>query len=472
MCNGVLSQIQVAGAGAGKTYSLAEKILDRYETKNNFKNIYALTYTNYAKKNIISRIMEINNGYIPNDISIETVHSFLLNEIIYPFNKLYFGTTYYRATSIQLSDKISLQKYQLNRLNQKGIIHNIQVFNKAKQMIVCRKGETKKLCEKKKLIVDYLVSSIDALFIDEAQDLDNDALSLFGELGKNIYLYMVGDSKQAIKYPNAFNEFVNKVPSNNYEILPVNTITRRIPERHLRVSNLFCSIGEQQTTISRVLGKIFYVYFTDKMFEKVYKLYLKQEALIYIRQENDNFSTKNGRIKFELEESIRQKILEKTSPAYDSDAYIKSLESCFINITKNKGAKAAINSFTKRFDITLDNNEYARLINDLNIDEKKKKLKCMSIDKVKGLERDLCMFIVDNTMLEYLFGIKKEINKESKRLYVALTRSKRDLILVIDESLMTDKKKEYIDIKFKEMNIPYLNSEYIESIASDDKGKL
>lgn len=36
------------------------------------------------------------------------------------------------------------------------------------------------------------------------------------------------------------------------------------------------------------------------------------------------------------------------------------------------------------------------------------------------------MFIMDNTMLEYLFGKKKETNKEMMRLYVALTRSKSD----------------------------------------------
>ena len=65
MCEELLSEIQVAGAGAGKTYSLAEKILARYNNRNSSKIIYAITYTNYAKANILRRVSELNNGYIP-----------------------------------------------------------------------------------------------------------------------------------------------------------------------------------------------------------------------------------------------------------------------------------------------------------------------------------------------------------------------------------------------------------------------
>ena len=54
----LLCQIEIAGAGAGKTYSLAEKILIRYNKKENDKIIYAISFTNYAKKNIESRVIE------------------------------------------------------------------------------------------------------------------------------------------------------------------------------------------------------------------------------------------------------------------------------------------------------------------------------------------------------------------------------------------------------------------------------
>ena len=137
--------------------------------------------------------------------------------------------------------------------------------------------------------------------------------------------------------------------------------------------------------------------------------------------------------------------MEKINSDYDSDAFVKAIEKYFINVTLKKGEKGAIQSFTKHFGITLENNEYAKLINDLKIENKEKKLKVKSIDKIKGLENELCMFIMDNTMLEYLFGKKQETNKEMMRLYVALTRSKSDLILVIDKlsikSLLISKSK-------------------------------
>ena len=474
MCEKLLSQIQIAGAGAGKTYTLAEKILVRHHKKDNDKIIYAISFTNYAKRNIEQRVAELNNGLMPSDICIETVHSFLLNEIIYPFSQYYFGKAFSKATSMKLPIEIKLQKYQLKRMNERGIIHNSQVFNKAKQMIVDGKGETKAKHRKKELIIEYLQASVDALFIDEAQDLDADALTLFGKLSESIYAYIVGDPKQSIKYPKDFREFTERISENDsvFHMLPPNTITRRIPECHLRISNLFCPADEQQTTISDVKGEIYYLYSTDEKFSKLYESFDFLKALIYIRQETDTFTTQDSKSVFSLEESVREKLLEKINSDYDSDAFVKSIEKYFINLTLKKGEKGAIQSFTKHFSITLENNEYAKLINDLKIENKEKKLKVKSIDKIKGLENELCMFIMDNTMLEYLFGKKQETNKEMMRLYVALTRSKSDLILVIDKPSIKKFTDKQIEKGFSELNIPYVTMEYIEKIENRKRFRI
>lgn len=471
MCEKLLSQIQIAGAGAGKTYTLTEKILVRHHKKDNDKIIYAISFTNYAKRNIEQRVAELNNGLMPSDICIETVHSFLLNEIIYPFSQYYFGKAFSKATSMKLPIEIKLQKYQLKHVNERGIIHNSQVFNKAKQMIVDGKGETKAKHRKKELIIEYLQASVDALFIDEAQDLDADALTLFGKLSESIYAYIVGDPKQSIKYPKDFREFTERIRENNsvFHMLSPNTITRRMPECHLRISNLFCPADERQTTISDVKGEIYYLYSTDEKFSKLYESFDFLKALIYISQETDAFTTQDSKSVFSLEESVREKLLEKINSDYDSDAFVKSIEKYFINLTLKKGEKGAIQSFTKHFGITLENNEYAKLINDLKIENKEKKLKVKSIDKIKGLENELCMFIMDNTMLEYLFGKKQETNKEMMRLYVALTRSKSDLILVIDKLSIKKFTDKQIEKGFSELNIPYVTMEYIEKIENRNK---
>lgn len=468
MCEKILSQIQIAGAGAGKTYSLAEKILERYNNKKDEKVIYAITFTNNAKNNIIKRVKELNNGDIPRDVCIETVHSFFLNELIYPFSKYYFGEAYFKATSMGIPDKIKLQKYHIKRLNENGIIHNSQVFNKAKQMVVYRKGETKVVRDKKETVIEYLSASIDALFIDEAQDLDEDALAICGKLAEKIFLYIVGDPKQAIKYPHAFRSFLKLSLKHDsiFQMLPFNDVTRRIPNCHLNVSNIFCPINEKQTTISAVEGKIYYMYLSDTSFLKLYNIYQTKKALIYIRQETDSFSTQSYNSSFSLEESICEKLLEKIDSKYDKDAFIKSIEKRLINLTIKRDAKTAIQAFVEKFEIKLEKNEYAKLINDLNFKDTGKKIEIKSIDKVKGLENDLCMFIIDNALIEYLFRMKLEVNKEMMRLYVALTRSKKDLILVVDEGTIKKKSRKFIDEQFGKLNIQYISTEYIREIEN------
>ena len=146
-----------------------------------------------------------------------------------------------------------------------------------------------------------------------------------------------------------------------------------------------------------------------------------------------------------------------------------AIEKYFIKMTLKKGAKGAIQSFTKNFDMTLEKTEYARLINDLEVDNSEKKIEVKSIDKIKGLENELCMFILDNAMLEYLFKKKTETNKEMMRLYVALTRSKSDLILVIDKPSIKKFTDKQIEKGFSELNIPYVTMEYIEKIENRNK---
>ena len=115
----------------------------------------------------------------------------------------------------------------------------------------------------------------------------------------------------------------------------------------------------------------------------------------------------------------------------------------------------------------MEKNEYAKLINDLTFEDTSKKIQVKSIDKVKGLENELCMFIIDNALLEYLFKNKLDVNKEMMRLYVALTRSKSDLILVVDESSLKKKNRKQIDAEFGKLEIEYLNSGYMEPLKAD-----
>ena len=76
--------IQIAGAGAGKTYGLARDVSEYCKENSSSKVIYAVTFTNAAKEKIESEIIS-QIGHLPECLAIETVHSFLLNEVIIIF---------------------------------------------------------------------------------------------------------------------------------------------------------------------------------------------------------------------------------------------------------------------------------------------------------------------------------------------------------------------------------------------------
>ncbi|GAB0240577.1 hypothetical protein JPSP13_17150 [Staphylococcus pseudintermedius] len=77
-------RIIVAGAGAGKTTSMAEEVLNRYEKIKDGKIIYVITYTNAARDHIRRKIIELQ-GSIPKQIKIETSHVFFITGNYFPF---------------------------------------------------------------------------------------------------------------------------------------------------------------------------------------------------------------------------------------------------------------------------------------------------------------------------------------------------------------------------------------------------
>ena len=66
--------------------------------------------------------------------------------------------------------------------------------------------------------------------------------------------------------------------------------------------------------------------------------------------------------------------------------------------------------------------------------------KVQSIDSIKGLDADTCVIILSSNTLKYLtqngIGKASRFNKEWKRVYVALTRAKKRLVLALDHDLL------------------------------------
>lgn len=445
----IKSKIQIAGAGAGKTYGLAELICN-FNIDNN-KKVYAITYTNYAKNNIEEKIIK-TNGCVPDYISISTIHTFLLNEVIYPYSKYVLGKVIQKASSINLPEDYKAKNKKMAILESIGIVHNEKVFKLAKQILVCNKTDSKNKKERKSVALKHFIASIGAIFVDEAQDLDGDVIEIIKLLIENdIFIYMVGDPKQSLREAKVFSNFVTGLKNNpidNVEIMPNKNITKRIPKEILRISNLFCPEDQKQESESAEEGKVCYLYTQDSIFDELFNEILKKNGLTYIRKKDETFETqKEQEI---LTTTIKERLLLNKIDSDDEDAFLYEKRNELKKIILNK--KNIKNEFLNKYNIgQIPLEEFKTLLSS----SQNKKYQVSSIDKVKGLEREDCLFIVDDSMLNYLIQKKNEWNKEKNYLYVALTRSKKNLYLAFS----TDKNKDEIDNEMKKLGISKLTRE-------------
>lgn len=447
------SKIKIACAGAGKTYAMAEEILNFNKSNNEEKDIIAITYTNSARDNIYNNICKQNLS-IPTRVKISTVHSFLLEYIIYPYSNYILGKKYLKATSIPLPDNIVFKNKRISELEDKHIIHNEKVFKLSKQIIVPYKNDNELIKKKKKIILEHLLSNMSSIFVDESQDLDDDVIKVLEFIGNNgIYVYMIGDTKQALKYPQVLKQFINNVDENkvsSFEHLPNNNVTRRLPKKHVELINIICDNIEKQTTIKEIDGSLKYIYSDNINFKKVYNLYQNDSSMCYIKRKNEHFNTQN---KNNIDSILLEEILKLSLNGDDKDAFLfEKINELYTFINNKSNIKLGLNMFLNKYQIILNSKDYARLISSLN-NKNNGNFNILSIDKVKGLEKENCMFILDDSLLEYLFKIKTKYNKEMNYLYVGLTRSTNNLLLVIDVPNLKKFKKDFIDKKMSELKI-------------------
>lgn len=153
-----------------------------------------------------------------------------------------------------------------------------------------------------------------------------------------------------------------------------------------------------------------------------------------------------------MPQALKEKLLEIMPYGDDEDAYLyeKEIELKQI-LSQNKNLKK---EFLDKYNLgRLEAEDYFALINQMS--SSSIKYNVHSIDKVKGLEAEECMFIVNKSMSDYLLMKKTGRNKELNYLYVALTRTSRNLILAIN---IEEGKNEIIDA-IEKMGIKKYNYE-------------
>ena len=120
-------------------------------------------------------------------------------------------------------------------------------------------------------------------------------------------------------------------------------------------------------------------------------------------------------------------------------------------ITSAKTPKEGIKLFLSKFNINLIPKEYANLISQFETKDQDNKFSVYSIHKIKGLENDKIVFVICNSLLQVLLNIKNNYDKETNLLYVALTRTKSDLLFIILDNKKTISDFEKFDCNIENM---------------------
>jgi superfamily I DNA/RNA helicase len=454
-------EIQIAGAGSGKTYGLAKTLADKYKKLSNDKIIYALTYTNAATQKINIELIKIL-GEIPSSIKVETVHSFLLNEVIYPFSSFITGDIYNNTSTTPLSNKQTWRASTIARLKTANVVHAESVYAVSRKILDSSHSSNKSKAKKVKVakIISILKSNIESIYIDEVQDLDLDALNSFKSIGLlGVYIYMIGDPKQAIKYPKILSNFITDLKKecpNSVQIPKINNLTRRVPSEILKLSNKFCYEGQSQISLSKDVGALTYIESSANEFEEFLTQHISSDSIVCIDQKNKKYST-NKSTRFSFDPKIQKKIAT-SNHGQDPELAVKAAYTEFVRQVNSHNTKFAVYALIKKFTLDLEKQEFGMLFSlGEQLSEVPARYTVSSIDSVKGLDADNCIIILTNTIYNYLrqTDLKEEnkFNKIWKRVYVALTRAKKNVIIVLDFDIFSKNKikeikKELVDLDF------------------------
>lgn len=186
------SRLIIAAAGSGKTTYLVNRALEIKDQK-----VLITTFTEANEREIYKKFIEIN-GSLPNNITVQTWFSFLIEQGVKPYQSFIFEG---EVTGLQLVNQRSGLRYVSRRgpvyWSEKDVPQYyfnsiMQIYSDKLSKFVFRANEYSK-----GLVIDRLSRIYPYIFIDEVQDLagyDLALIKLFVESA--LELTMVGDPRQ------------------------------------------------------------------------------------------------------------------------------------------------------------------------------------------------------------------------------------------------------------------------------------
>ena len=184
-------------------------------------------------------------------------------------------------------------------------------------------------------------------------------------------------------------------------------------------------------------------------------------GLCYISQKNERFNTHGAKEVGDRFETLRHEVFRAMEEKWRGQKTDIEIERAAFYVTEKMlerydqtgDAGAQISYWVKNgaFD-QLSRQRYAQMATVISAraTETADAIAVRSIEIIKGLEAERCLFILTSDLAPYLFRTKTEDNKMSHLLYVALTRSKDHLTILISQDVEKSFSRETITGFFKE----------------------
>ncbi len=189
-----INKLLIAGAGTGKTTFLVKEALK-------IKSEVLITTFTEANEQEIRKKFIVQNGFIPNNITIKTWFSMLIQHGVKPYQSYLFNG---KINGMILVNQQSSQYISESNIEQYYFTKDYKIYSDklSKFVIKCN--------EKSKNAVFYRLSKIySCIFIDEVQDLAGYDLEIIKNLFQtNSNIILVGDPRQTTY--KTHNERLNK----------------------------------------------------------------------------------------------------------------------------------------------------------------------------------------------------------------------------------------------------------------------
>lgn len=452
-------KVVVAGAGAGKTTSMAKLVVSTLEKVKNGKIIYVITYTNSARDKIKDEIKK-EEGNIPRQLKVVTIHSFLLKEVIYPFSHLIYGEIYKSASKIPLSSNLKYKARKKRELKDNHIIHVEDVTKIAKYLLCGKSRDNKKITFRREQALQMLSKYLDSIFVDESQDMDGEFSEVLTKLNSyNININLIGDPKQDLRNRGSFRNIIA-----NNQAVRYKAENHRCPRIHVDLSNSYIIKDERQTPTKKD-GVLQYLLESNANIHK--KIENDWYDLAYIYQKNERFKTQKidkKKIEDQLFYELKS-LTHKSSSVKEKYAALKAyvlLRKTINTIKQKRNTKIIFDGIQAELALVMNRADKGKIGSAIDSYKetfsKEPGILVDSIDGIKGLEGYNCLFIVSTQLAPYLFKEKTTENKMMNYLYVGLTRSKRNLTIMVTNEVENKYGYKYIHNQFKALGIEELKS--------------